>query len=158
MSKIEEEKERLKFDCHGLGGNKNWTKPYCVVKSNRPNRKDQGNMTSSSEYLDEEDVLEEKMEIIANLIKKSSCVVAYTGAGLSRAAGIGDYASSEDSILKNVPKLKSAFDAKPTYAHKVISKLEESGLLHHYVQQNHDGLPQKAGFPQEKINVNNNNK
>ncbi len=26
------------------------------------------------------------------------------------------------------------------------------GLLHGWVQQNHDGLPQKAGFPQERIN------
>jgi hypothetical protein len=54
--------------------------------------------------------------------------------------------------MSKVPKLKSAFDAQPTYAHHVIAKLEEVGLLHHYVQQNHDGLPQKAGFPQEKLN------
>jgi len=37
--------------------------------------------------------------------------------------------------MKDVPELKSSFDAKPTYAHKVLSKLEEEGLLHHYVQQ-----------------------
>jgi len=30
--------------------------------------------------------------------------------------------------------------------------LAEAGLLHGWVQQNHDGLPQKAGFPQENIN------
>jgi len=30
--------------------------------------------------------------------------------------------------------------------------LKKNGLLHYYVQQNHDGLPQKAGFPQEKLN------
>jgi len=30
--------------------------------------------------------------------------------------------------------------------------MERSGYLHYYVQQNHDGLPQKSGFPQEKIN------
>jgi NAD-dependent SIR2 family protein deacetylase len=147
-------KERIDLEgCHGLLGKENWKKPYCVAKSDEPNRKDQGNMTTASEYLDEDDVLEEKMEMIANLIKKSKCVIAYTGAGLSRAAGIGDYASkAKNSIMNEVPKLKSAFDAKPTYAHLVLSKLEEKGLLHYYVQQNHDGLPQKAGFPQEKIN------
>jgi len=93
------------------------------------------------------------MEIIADLIKNSKCVIAYTGAGLSRAAGIGDYASkAKNSIMNEAPKLESSFDAKPTYAHQVLSKLEELGMLHYYVQQNHDGLPQKAGFPQEKIN------
>eukprot|EP01123_Difflugia_compressa_P005180 TRINITY_DN1678_c0_g1_i1.p1 TRINITY_DN1678_c0_g1~~TRINITY_DN1678_c0_g1_i1.p1 ORF type:complete len:293 (+),score=61.19 TRINITY_DN1678_c0_g1_i1:128-880(+) len=30
--------------------------------------------------------------------------------------------------------------------------MERAGMVHHLVQQNHDGLPQKAGFPQEKIN------
>ena len=134
-------------------GDESWPKPYCVAKSDEPNRKDQGNMTDASEYLDEPEVLEAKIEIMAKLIKSSKCVTAYTGAGLSRAAGIGDYASkAKHSIVNNAPKLKSSFDAKPTFAHHSIAKLEEAGLLHHYVQQNHDGLPQKAGFPQEKIN------
>lgn len=30
--------------------------------------------------------------------------------------------------------------------------MDGAGLLHSWVQQNHDGLPQKAGFSQEKIN------
>jgi hypothetical protein len=30
--------------------------------------------------------------------------------------------------------------------------MEKKGYLQHFVQQNHDGLPQKAGYPQEKIN------
>lgn len=30
--------------------------------------------------------------------------------------------------------------------------LSKKGWVHHWLQQNHDGLPQKAGFPQEKIN------
>lgn len=30
--------------------------------------------------------------------------------------------------------------------------MEREGLLASYVQQNHDGLPQKSGFPQDKIN------
>ena len=83
--------------CHGVMGDKNWPRPYCVAKTNKPNREDQGNMTSASEYLDEPEVLEKKMEIIANLIKNSKCAIAYTGAGLSRAAGIGDYGSKGNS-------------------------------------------------------------
>lgn len=43
-------------------------------------------------------------------------------------------------------------DAEPTFAHCVLTAMERRGLIHHCVQQNHDGLPQKSGFPQEKIN------
>lgn len=31
--------------------------------------------------------------------------------------------------------------------------MERHGLLHGWVQQNHDGLPQKAGFPQVHCSV-----
>jgi hypothetical protein len=34
----------------------------------------------------------------------------------------------------------------------LLSHLARAGFIHEWVQQNHDGLPQKAGFPQEKIN------
>lgn len=153
--KDEKNKERLGgeiYECHGILGDKDWPRPLCVVKSDKPNRKDQGNMTTSSEYLDEPEVLDKKMEIIAQLIQTSKCCIAYCGAGLSRMAGIGDYASNADnSITNSVPKLKSAFDAKPTFSHHVLTKLERKGLLKYFIQQNHDGLPQKAGFPQEKI-------
>merc|ERR1712039_462649 len=40
----------------------------------------------------------------------------------------------------------------PTYSHHVLAALEEKGLVQHLIQQNHDRLPQKAGFPQAKIN------
>jgi NAD-dependent SIR2 family protein deacetylase len=140
------------YECHGILGDKDWPRPVCVVKSDKPNRKDQGNMITSSEFLDEPKVLEQKMELIAALIQSSKCCIAYCGAGLSRMAGIGDYASNADnSITNSVPKLKSAFDAKPTFSHHVLTKLERKGWLKYFVQQNHDGLPQKAGFPQEKI-------
>jgi len=77
---------------------------------------------------------------------------AYTGAGLSKASGIPDYASKAKESVVKAPKLRSNLDAEPTYAHCVLTCMERAGLLHHYVQQNHDGLPQKSGFPQAKIN------
>lgn len=33
-----------------------------------------------------------------------------------------------------------------------VGLLGQQGFIHGWVQQNHDGLPQKAGFPQENIN------
>merc|ERR1711977_773503 len=40
----------------------------------------------------------------------------------------------------------------PTFTHYALGALAKEGLIHGWVQQNHDGLPQKAGFPQENIN------
>lgn len=34
----------------------------------------------------------------------------------------------------------------------MLVALSRAGYLKHWVQQNHDGLPQKAGYPQEHIN------
>jgi hypothetical protein len=42
--------------------------------------------------------------------------------------------------------------AKPTIGHRSLVELWRNGHLQNWVQQNHDGLPQKAGFPQECIN------
>src|SRR4051812_28671491 len=103
--------------------------------------------------------------MVVALIKQSNNLIAYTGAGLSKASGIPDYATkSEESIVKT-QKIKSSLDAKPTYGHLVLTALERSGYMKHWIQQNHDGyafqrhlsthyhsLPQKAGFPQEKVN------
>merc|ERR1719478_1122863 len=41
---------------------------------------------------------------------------------------------------------------EPTLAHCVMAELNRQNLLHGWVQQNHDGLPQKAGYKQEDIN------
>ena len=152
MSKVNRMEGNWK-SMHGHKGDSSWDAPRLVAASDESNRADQGNHIKANEYLDEPHVLEAKVDKIVEFIRKSKCCCAYTGAGLSRAAGIGDYASkSKNSITNDVPKLKSGLHAQPTYAHKVIVALEKEGYLHHYVQQNHDGLPQKAGFPQEKIN------
>merc|ERR1712167_211670 len=42
--------------------------------------------------------------------------------------------------------------AMPTPTHYALGALAKAGLIQGWVQQNHDGLPQKAGFPQSKIN------
>jgi hypothetical protein len=46
----------------------------------------------------------------------------------------------------------SPWEAQPTLAHRALVSLYKAGLLKHWVQQNHDGLPQKAGFPQKDLN------
>lgn len=80
--------------------------------------------------------------------------MAYTGAGISTASGIDDYATkAKDSKMKvGRKKVKDAFDAEPSLGHRVLTQLYRDHHLKHWVQQNHDGLPQKAGFPQHEIN------
>eukprot|EP01124_Arcella_intermedia_P011223 TRINITY_DN1764_c0_g1_i3.p1 TRINITY_DN1764_c0_g1~~TRINITY_DN1764_c0_g1_i3.p1 ORF type:complete len:366 (-),score=48.45 TRINITY_DN1764_c0_g1_i3:42-1139(-) len=137
---------------HGFAGQSNWPLPKLAAESEESARADQGNHIKANEYLDDDDVLKEKMMLVAQFVQMSQFCCAYTGAGLSRASGIPDYASkAKDSIVK-VKKVANSYDAEPTYAHCVIAAMERAGYIHHYVQQNHDGLPQKAGFPQHKIN------
>eukprot|EP01012_Entosiphon_sulcatum_P010430 TRINITY_DN16095_c0_g1_i1.p1 TRINITY_DN16095_c0_g1~~TRINITY_DN16095_c0_g1_i1.p1 ORF type:complete len:214 (+),score=23.44 TRINITY_DN16095_c0_g1_i1:378-1019(+) len=79
-------------------------------------------------------------------------MVVYTGAGISTAAGIGDYASKAKGSVAGKPRTINRLEAQPTVGHHVLAALEKAGFLHHWVQQNHDGLAQKAGYPQDKIN------
>merc|ERR1719240_1946712 len=46
----------------------------------------------------------------------------------------------------------AAAKGEPTLSHCVLAELNRQNLLHGWVQQNHDGLPQKAGYRQEDIN------
>jgi len=113
----------------------------------------------ANEYLDEENTLRAKVKIVAELIKKSQRMCAYTGAGISTASGIKDYASDSAGLSSLVYKLRTfhnkrigMYQAQPTLAHYTLTSLYERGYLKHWIQQNHDGLPQKAGFPQHAIN------
>merc|ERR1719481_2084240 len=103
---------------------------------------------TATEYIESEDVLEDKVEWLIALLKISSKTVIYTGAGISTAAGVGQAARGGDSQKK---KIGCSTEAEPTLTHKAIAALQEEGLVHSWIQQNHDGLPQKAGYPQEDI-------
>jgi len=89
-------------------------------------------------------------------MRTSRACVAYTGAGISTASGIGDYATkAQNSLACKGPKQwrkVMPMDARPTLAHSILAALHHAGCLKHWVQQNHDGLPQKSGFPQEHLN------
>eukprot|EP00026_Physarum_polycephalum_P007541 Phypoly_transcript_07604.p1 GENE.Phypoly_transcript_07604~~Phypoly_transcript_07604.p1 ORF type:complete len:510 (+),score=56.14 Phypoly_transcript_07604:48-1532(+) len=138
---------------HGTKGNQAWPLPALVAASTEANRADQGNTILANEYLDSTEVLKAKVKLMAEMIRQSKLCCAYTGAGLSRSSGIPDYASkAANSVVNNAPKLENSLDALPTFAHCALTAMERAGYLHYYVQQNHDGLPQKSGFPQEKIN------
>merc|ERR1712168_666532 len=104
--------------------------------------------------MEEPEVLDAKVTCLAKLLGKSKNCVAYTGAGISTSSGIDDYATraSNSKAKAASPAIKSPFLAEPTASHKVLTAMYQMGILKYWIQQNHDGLPQKAGFPQEAIN------
>jgi hypothetical protein len=107
----------------------------------------------ANEYTDEPDVFDAKIAALAELILRSSNCVAYTGAGISTSSGIADYATKAGTrSMASKLKLRSPLMALPTDAHIALAQLYVQGHLKYWVQQNHDGLPQKAGFPQQHLN------
>jgi len=144
--------------CYGFEGERdNWELPKPAVISDMTARPEYDCMTAS-EYLDTEDVLRAKAVALAGLLSKSKRSVLSTGAGLSTSAGIADYASQATESLSGVGGAVAAttgmspFLAQPTDAHRVLFALCKAGHVYRWIQQNHDGLPQKAGVPQEIMN------
>eukprot|EP00940_MAST-03C_sp_MAST-3C-sp2_P001435 g1435.t1 len=136
---------------HGHLGNKDWAAPRRITFCDEEARPGY-NTKKAHEYSEEPSVLEAKVKLLAKIIRKSKFCTAYTGAGISTASGIDDYASKAKGSVAMKRKKVSGFDAMPTLAHRVLGALHRAGHLKHWVQQNHDGLPQKAGFPPEHLN------
>lgn len=131
-------------------GADDWAPPRLVRACDKLARPGYNSMTAN-EYIDEPAVLAAKVALLARLLQQGERCVAYTGAGISTASGIQDYASrATDSV--GLRKARTGLDAEPTLTHRVLTSLHAAGNLHHWVQQNHDGLPQKAGFPPEHLN------
>merc|ERR1712188_355179 len=87
------EEERRPCDkWHGREGNEMWAEPRCVAKTEKLAREGYTRM-DASEYLDTPEVLHAKVAMLAEMIRHSRELTAYTGAGLSTSAGVADYAS-----------------------------------------------------------------
>merc|ERR1711964_949515 len=108
--------------------------------------------------------MKKKVKALAHKIRNCRNCVLYTGAGLSTATGMTDYASKAKGSL--APHLKGGksgqpkrslgsgnrLSAQPTRAHLALAAMERKGHVQHWLQQNHDRLAQKAGYPQAKLN------
>lgn len=124
--------------------------PKCTWRCEKPPRDDHHapKWLTASEFQDAPPAAEAKVRQLAELVRLSRKTVAYTGAGIS-AAVVGQAARSGTNVQGFKPEPKKA---QPTFTHHALGLLGQRGLIHSWVQQNHDGLPQKAGFPQECIN------
>ena len=115
---------------------------------------------AAHEFRDTDEALHVKVKFLADMLMRAKHACVYTGAGISTAAGIADYASragarssvltkTEDSLDGNPFSAGSALHAAPTYTHKALTALHRRGMLEGgWVQQNHDALP-KGRLPAE---------
>jgi len=139
---------------HGiLGVGKGWPLPVMVTEFDVHARTTFTGI-KAHEYNDPPEVLEAKVALLASLIRQSQAMIAYTGAGISTAAGIDDYASKakkQSVTAAGRPVVKDWKNALPTRTHFALTALHKAGYLKHWLQ-NHDSLPQKAGYPQYALN------
>jgi NAD-dependent SIR2 family protein deacetylase len=137
---------------HGLLGDPRWAPPEMVAFANIDARPGYDSC-KAHEYMDTPRVLAAKVRVFADLVRRSRHCIAYTGAGISTASGISDYASRAATSVSGVHKPPpSPMDAQPTLAHRTLTSMYRSDYLKWWIQQNHDGLPQKAGYPQHALN------
>lgn len=138
-------------EAHGSLGDNEWSLPFLVAESDREARPGYNSMLAH-EYIDEEAVLRAKVQRLASFIIGAKHAVLYTGAGISTSAGVPDYATRAGRGAKAAPS-NAPLVAQPTFAHRALVAMHSAGYFGDgWVQQNHDGLPQKAGFPQSAIN------
>ena len=115
---------------------------------------------------------------LAQLVRKSSRIVALSGAGISVESGITPFRSKDGEAIwadfdpnrmtvsgfNNDPSVRVAWwamkrklqsemsAAKANPAHSFFGMLEQEGKLHAVITQNIDSLHQKGGVPDSKVN------
>jgi len=145
-----------------------WSAPAMVTECSaiaRPDMTMANTEIAAHEYCDSPAVLRSKVRALAEMIRSARRPVVYTGAGISTAAGVPDYATkagsksvacpSPDKLVEGADPFQAgaAIYCQPTYSHRAIVSLYRQGHVHEWVQQNHDGLAQRAGMPQEAVNA-----
>ena len=118
--------------------------------------------------------LEEASTKIVSMLRNAGHCIAFTGAGISTSAGIGDYRGKggkwtemdREAVTKKVGSLlgddtNSAEpdeddgvpyeDLRPTYTHESLVKLMDLGLLKYIISQNGDGLHELSGVSHDSL-------
>ncbi|KAI7744104.1 hypothetical protein M8C21_030354 [Ambrosia artemisiifolia] len=110
-----------------------------------------------SEFFDTQQVLQHKITQLAQMIKKSKHLVAFTGAGISTSCGIPDFRGPKgvwtlQRAGKGVPEASLPFHrAAPSATHMALVELERAGILKFVISQNVDSLHLRSGIPRHKL-------
>ena len=113
--------------------------------------------------------MQDKIQMLRELIKKSNNIVFFGGAGVSTESGIPDFRSKDglynlkykyppeeilshdfffeqpDDFYEFYRDKLNSLEVKPNITHYALAKLEQLGKLKCVITQNIDGLHQKAG-------------
>lgn len=117
---------------------------------------DVGNV-GMTELFDPPHILQDKIERLTRMIRKSKHLVVFTGAGISTSCGIPDFRGPtgiwtlqrEGSAL---PEASLPFHrAMPSMTHMALVELERAGILKFVISQNIDGLHLRSGIPRDKL-------
>jgi NAD-dependent SIR2 family protein deacetylase len=126
------------------------------------------------EFFDDQETLNLKIKKLAELIRNSKHMCAFTGAGISTAAGIADFRSGINTVLdtgtgkwaaqsakeqgkaKMIKKDKKGthtIKAIPTASHMALVSLATTGskYLKCLISQNTDGLHRRSGVPVDRL-------
>ncbi|WAQ96748.1 SIR1-like protein, partial [Mya arenaria] len=118
----------------------------------------------TAEYHDSDDYITAEAKRIAQMIRNADYPVFFTGAGISTAAGIGDFRGKDgkwterDKLKEHGTKgAKKAYkktplrDLRPTYTHEAIRKLVDMGIFKFVISQNTDGIHRLSCIPASKM-------
>jgi len=130
---------------------------------------------SAAEYTEHHDdaaTLDRKVTQLAEWIRQSRFMLAFTGAGISTACGIPDFRSGMATCLPTgagawtlraeeqkagrrieQPGVRrvGTLQAIPSHGHMALVELQRSGILRFLVTQNTDGLHRRSGFPTQAL-------
>ncbi|KAL7597970.1 NAD-dependent protein deacetylase SRT1 isoform X1 [Lactuca sativa] len=117
---------------------------------------DVGNV-GMTEIFDPPRILQEKIERLTMMIRKSKHLVVFTGAGISTSCGIPDFRGPTGiwTLQRGgnaLPEASLPFHrAMPSMTHMALVELERAGILKFVISQNIDGLHLRSGIPREKL-------
>jgi len=108
------------------------------------------------EYFDEPEEVQKKVKELANMIRQSKYMLAYTGAGVSTSAKIPDYRGPQGIWTLRDKGQSPHFEvtleqALPTPTHMSLLELYKNGILKFLVSTNVDGLHRRSGIPEKGI-------
>jgi hypothetical protein len=110
-----------------IGGGGTFAEPRVVWKSDKKPRQNSPDWLTATEYADTPKVLAEKVKLLKSLLLASRRTMAYTGAGLSVAAGIGMAAVGSKGGAGTGMGVATA--GEPTLSHCVMAELNRQKLI-----------------------------
>ena len=104
------------------------------------------------EHFDPPEMVDQLATELADQIKNSKHLIAFTGAGVSTSAGIPDFRGPSGAWTLRAQgkelnfKAEITLQAIPTPTHMALVELQNRGILKYLISQNCDGLHRRSGI------------